>query len=267
MPNPENESETMVSYEERGRVAIITYDRQERRNAWNVPMYRQVIAAVERANASEAVGAIVLTNAGPVFCSGTDFKAEPEPRDPVTGHRPNIATLSMAQETSWLHLLARSKPSIGAIRGAAIGLGVTQILPFDIRIGSESSSYSFPFLALGTLPELGATALLSRLVGYGRAVDICLSSATLSAAEALDVGLITRVVADDTLLDAALALGEKLATVPALQMRLTRTLLQDNAGEYDLNTVLARETDAFVTMFKAARVAQPDKKDSPTRSK
>lgn len=243
----------MLHYEERGRVAVITYDRQERRNAWNLPMYREAIDAIERANANDAVGAIVLTHAGPVFCSGTDFKAEPEPKDPVTGHRPNVATISMAQDTSWLHLLARSKPTIGAIAGAAIGLGITQILPLDIRIGAESSSYAFPFLSLGMLPELGATALLPRLVGYGRAVDICLTSAKLSASEALQVGLITRMVPDAELLPAALMLGEKLASVPPLQMRLTRGLLKDNVGEHDLNVLLARETKAFVTMFKAAR--------------
>ncbi|WP_239025758.1 enoyl-CoA hydratase/isomerase family protein [Sphingomonas paeninsulae] len=219
-----------LQYEERGQVAVITYDRQERRNAWNAPMYREIVAAIERANANDGVGAIVLTNAGPIFCSGADFRADPEPRDPITGHRPNIATISMAQDTSWLHLIARSKPTIAAIAGAAIGLGATQILPLDIRIAAESSSFSFPFLSLGTLPELGATALLARLVGYGRAVDICLSSAKISAVEAREIGLVTRVVPDNGLLDAALELGKKLAAVPVLQMQLTRALLLGNAG-------------------------------------
>lgn len=252
-----------LHYEERDRVAIITYDRQQRRNAWNVPMYREVVDAIARANACDAIGAIILTHRGPIYCSGTDFKAEPEPKDPITGHRPNIATLSMAQDDSWLHLLARSKPVIGAIAGAAIGLGATQLLPLDIRIGAESSSYAFPFLALGTLPELGCTALLPRLVGYGRAVDICLSSRTLSAREALDIGLITRVVPDAELLDQALALGEKLADVPPLQMRLARDLLRANAGEHDANILLDRETRAFVTMFKAARDAKRALESAP----
>ncbi|MGE5566091.1 MAG: enoyl-CoA hydratase/isomerase family protein [Parcubacteria group bacterium] len=245
-----------LHYEERGSVAVITYDRQERRNAWNVPMYREAVAAIERANAAENIGAIVLTHAGRVFCAGTDFTAAPEPPDPVTGKSPNVAMLCMARDEGWIHLLARSKPTIGAIRGAAIGLGVTQILPLDIRMGAESSTYSFPFLGLGLMPELGATALLPRLVGYGRAVDICLSSAKLTAREALEIGLITRVTADDALLDEAIALGEKLAKVPALQMQLTRGLLRDNCGEYDPNVYLERETQAFITMFRAAKEAR-----------
>jgi enoyl-CoA hydratase/carnithine racemase len=245
-----------IKYETRDRVAVITYDRQERRNAWNIPMYREVVDAVETANADHGIGAIVFTHDGPIFCVGTDFKADPEPKDPVTGVRPNIATVTMAHDTSWLHLLAKSKPSIAAIAGQAIGLGVTQILPMDIRIGAASSAYKFPFLQIGFMPELGSTALLPRLVGYGRAVDICLSAATVEAAEALRIGLITRVVPDEALLDEAVALGNRIAGFPRLQVGLTRELLSTNQTELDPNVFLKRETDAFITMIKAARAAK-----------
>jgi len=242
-----------LRYEVRDNVAIITNDRQERRNAWNVPMYRETVQAVEQANADDNVGAIVFTHAGPIFCAGSDFRAEPEPKDPVTGVRPNVAMLSMAMDNSWLHLLARSKPSINAISGAAIGLGVTQILPMDIRIGTPSATYAFPFLGLGFMPEVGCTALLPQLVGYGRAVDICLSSAKLDAQEALRIGLITRIVPEDKLLDEAVALGSKIAGYPRLQTQLTRDLIAANAWEDDKNALLKRETEAFVTMFKAIK--------------
>lgn len=244
-----------IRYERTGRVAVIVYDRQERRNAWNVPMYREIVQAVETANADDGVGAIVVTHDGPVYCAGTDFKAAPEPPDPETGRSPNIAMTSMAQDKSWLHLLARSKPTIGAIRGAALGLGVTQILPFDIRVGGEGSTYAFPFLRLSVMPELGCTALLPRLVGYGRAVHICLTAATLDAREAERIGLITGVYPDDEVLAQAIAVGEQIAAYPALQTRLTRDMLRENAGEYDYNVLLKRETDAFITMFKARKKA------------
>ena len=125
-----------IRYRVEGRVAVITYDRQARRNALSTPMYREVVAAVEQANADESVGAIVITHEGPVFSAGTDSKAPPEPKDPVTGIRPTVATLGMANDTSWIHLMRRSKPSVAAVNGAAIGLGLTHILPLDIRIGS-----------------------------------------------------------------------------------------------------------------------------------
>jgi len=242
----------MIRYEVRGKVAVITYDRQAVRNAWDVPMYREVTRAVEQANADEAVGAIVFTHAGAVFCSGTNMKAAPEPPD-ENGRRPTIGTVSMAPDVGWIHLLQRSKPSIAAVRGAAIGLGVTQLLPMDIRMGSTESTYAFPFLSLGLMPELGATALLARLVGHGRARDLCLSAARIDAAEAERIGLITRVHPPEALLDAALALGERIASFPPLQVRLTRQMLAANAMESDINQVLSRETEAFVQMRRAAR--------------
>src|SRR3546814_12403829 len=95
------------------------------------------------------------------------------------------------------------------------------------------------------MPELGCTALLPRLVGYGRALDICLTSQKLSATEAKEIGLISRVVPDDRVIDEAIAVAEKLASVPKMQMRLTRGLFQANALETDANAYLQRETDAF----------------------
>ena len=246
-------SQSLVLYEERGTVALITYNRPETRNAWNARMIREIMAAVERGNDSDSVGAIVITATGPVFCSGVDFKSPPEPKDPATGIRPRVSTIGMAHDTSWLHLLARSKPSIVAINGRAIGLGVTHTLAADIRIGAAASSYSFAFLERGTMPEFGCTALLPRIVGYGRAVDICLGAQTLTAPEAREIGLITRIAPDDELLEQALALGERLAGFPPLAMGLTRQMLQVNATESDLNSMLETERNAFVTFIKAAR--------------
>jgi 2-(1,2-epoxy-1,2-dihydrophenyl)acetyl-CoA isomerase len=244
-----------IRYEKRGAVAVITYDKQERRNAWSPPLYRETERAIESANGDDEIGAIVLTHEGPIFCAGTDFKAGPEV-DPDTGKKLNIAQICMMQDTGWIHLLARSKPMVGAVHGAAIGLGVTQLLPMDIRVGGESSTWSFPFLSLGFMPELGCTALLPRLVGYGRALDICLTSQKLTAAEAKEIGLISRVVPDEQVVDEAVAVAEKLAGVPKLQMRLTRGLFAANALEADTNAYLRRETDAFIEMLRAAKRAR-----------
>lgn len=246
----------MLQYAVTERVAVITYDRPERRNAWSLAMYREVVRAVEAANADDAVGAIVFTHQGETYCAGTDFKDGPHEKDPVTGIRPSLPVEGMALDTSWLHLMARSKPTIAAISGAAIGVGVTQVLPMDIRIGGPSSTYSFPFLPLGFMPEFGCSALLPRLVGYGRAVDICLSGAKLDAGEALSTGLITRLVPDAEVLDQAVALGARIAGFPALQVRLTKEMLAANALERDTNAILRREADAFIAMFRAAKAAR-----------
>lgn len=242
-----------IRYETQGPVALITYDRHERRNAWDLAMYREIVTAVEAANSDPAVGAIVITNAGPVFCAGADFRAKPERPDPVTGRSPSMASEAMAQDTSWLHLLARSKPSIAAVRGLATGLGMTHILPCDLRIAGESARFAFPFLKLGTMPELGSTALLPRMVGMGRALHLCLTSAEIDAREAERIGLIGEVCADDSVLARALELAAQIAAYPALQLGLTRKLFADNAGEHDLNAVLRHEGEAFIAMIKANR--------------
>jgi len=247
--------EGFITYEVEGDVAVITYDRAERRNAWNVPMYRAITAAVDKANADEGVGAIVFTHNGPVFCAGTDLKATPEPKDPVTGVRPSTATLGMADDTSWIHLMQRSKPSVVALNGMAVGLGATHILACDIRIGSPLAVLSFPFLAVGTMPEFGFSALLPRMVGFAAAMEICLTSAKLDAQQSLAKGLLSRIVPEETLRTEAVALASTLARLPPLQTRLTRQLLHANAVEPDLNTVLTRERDAFITLFRTQRAA------------
>ncbi|MDB5711948.1 MAG: enoyl-CoA hydratase [Sphingomonas bacterium] len=236
-------------------VAIISYDRPHRRNAWDVGMYRALRAAIERANADNAIGAIVIAATGPVFCAGVDLKAAPEPRDPVTGKRPNMATLAMADGDSWLHLLARSKPVVAAIQGAAIGAGVTQMLAMDLRIGAESSSFSFPFVRLGTMPELGATALLPQLIGYGRALDLCLNAATIDAREAERIGLISRVVPDAMLRDTAIAAAQAIAGFDRDAVRITKAMFEHNRGETDPDRLLARERDGFVEQIRLRRAA------------
>ncbi|MBV9508863.1 MAG: enoyl-CoA hydratase/isomerase family protein, partial [Caulobacteraceae bacterium] len=123
------------------------------------------------------------------------------------------------------------------------------------------STYAFPFLRLNVMPEIGCTALLPRLVGYGRAMQICLTAATLDAREAERVGLISEVHPDEELAVRAIALGEQIAAYPALQTNLTRELLWKNAGEFDVNAILQRETDAFVAMFRARKRQDAAKAD------
>jgi enoyl-CoA hydratase/carnithine racemase len=248
--------ESHVRYEEAGKVAVITYDRPERRNALSVGTYRSMVTAIERANASDTIGAIVIAHTGPIFCAGIDLKAAPEPKDPATGMRDTVATLGMADDTSWIHLLQRSKPTVVALNGAAVGLGATHILAADLRIGTRAASFSFPFLARGTMPEFGFSALLPRMVGFTTAMEICLTNANLDAQTSLAKGLLNRISEGESAVPDAIALAAQLAELPQLQVRLTRQLLHDNAAEADWNAVLTRERQAFVTMFRAMKAAR-----------
>ena len=244
---------TAITYEEQGAVAVITYNRPEKRNAINVALMREAMAAVRQANAAEQVRAILITANGPVFSAGIDFKAPPEPKDEA-GRSPTPASIAMGQDDSnWLMLLEQSKPSIVAVHGGAIGMGLTHILGVDMRIAAASATFAFPFLRLGAMPEYGCSALLPRLVGYGRAFDLCLRSATIDAQEALRIGLVTSIHPDAELRAAALEIANKIAAYPPLQMKLTKKMFVENALEPDANAIMRRESGAFVEMFKALR--------------
>ncbi|WP_174291374.1 enoyl-CoA hydratase/isomerase family protein [Sphingomonas bacterium] len=240
-----------VAYRREGDVALIVYQRVERRNAWDLATYRAAADAVRRANDDAAVGTIVIAADGPSFCAGADLRASPEPRDSETGRRPDMATEAMAAGTGWVQLLAGSKPVIAAVQGVAIGLGITHVLAADIRIAAAGARFAFPFLERGTMPEFGATALLARLVGHGRARDLCLSASTIEATEALRIGLVTRVVPEEMLRDAAMALAARIAGFDREATRHAKTLLVANEAEPDIEAVLARERAAFVTMRRA----------------
>lgn len=243
--------------EQHGAVAVISYDRPAARNAWSVACVQATVAALQRANADAAVGAIVLTGEGNTFCAGADRKEEPR-YAAGTGRRLTPATFTMGSgERNWITLLAQSKPVIVAVNGPAVGIGATHTLAADIRIAAESASFSFPFLKLGAMPECGSTALLSRIVGAGRAMDIVLRNAVVSAKEALQIGLVTAVYSDADLRAAALALAEQVAALPALQVKLTRRMLREHAGACDAETIMRNENAAFVELLQVLKKDKP----------
>jgi 2-(1,2-epoxy-1,2-dihydrophenyl)acetyl-CoA isomerase len=232
----------LIRYDEQGAVAIITFNRPDKLNAWSPALYRELCAAIAQANQSDAVGAIVLTGAGRGYCSGVDM-SQPRPAG-----EPSVGNLAMRPDESWPQLLWRSKPSVVAVNGVAIGLGATHILAADLRLAAESATFAFPFLKYNLLPELGSTHLLPRLVGYGAALDLCLTGRRLDAPEALHLGLITRLLPDADLLPEAIQLAATLAALPTDRVRATRDLFAANASETDFNAVLKRESVAFLKL-------------------
>jgi 2-(1,2-epoxy-1,2-dihydrophenyl)acetyl-CoA isomerase len=244
---------TTILTERIGRVALIAFNRPDRRNAWDVICVRETIAAIQAVNADDAVGAIVLTGEGSSYCAGVDLKSEPE-YDPVTGRPLTPATFTMGSgDDNWIGLLAASKPVVAAINGPAVGIGATHPLAADIRVMAASAHFSFPFLRLGAMPECGSTALLPRLIGLGRATDVLLRSGTISADEALQWGLVTQVFPDADLRAGAIAIGEELAAAGPLRVRLTRQMLADNALASDAEQIMRTESRAFVEMLKALK--------------
>jgi 2-(1,2-epoxy-1,2-dihydrophenyl)acetyl-CoA isomerase len=244
---------TTILCETVGKVAVIAYNRIDRRNAWSVTCVRETIAAIHAANANAEVGAIVLTGEGATYCGGADLK-EGKEYDPETGLRLTAASFTMGSgDDNWIGLLSRSKPVVAAVNGPAVGIGATHTLAADIRVAARSASFSFPFLRLGAMPECGSTALLPRLIGTGRATAVLLRSRTISAEEALAWGLVTDVFPDEELRANAIAIAQELAHLRPLQVSLTKRMLNANAACSDEEAIMRAESRAFVELFKTMK--------------
>ena len=197
-----------IQYAVDGGIATITLDRPEKLNAYTPQMGEDVVDAFRSAREDDAVRAVILTGAGKGFCAGVDLDAlkalhagENTGKGPKLGEEDFIRVLP-------LELLSYPKPVIAAINGAAIGVGVTMVLPCDIRIASENAKLGVTFTKLGILPGLGSTHLLPKLVGMGMAQELVLTARVVRAPEAKAMGLINRVVPADALLATAREVAE-----------------------------------------------------------
>src|SRR6478672_4234208 len=229
-------ADSLIRVERRDAVAVITLDRPEKLNAWTPAMAVEQAAAIEEANADPQVGAIVMTGAGRGFCAGADMEATFKSR--LDGVDPGEDTQSgsggMPATLDWVGLLRKSKPLVAAVNGAAVGIGMTMILPFDVIVASEKAKFGMLFIKVGLVPELASTHFLVQRVGFGHAGEMCLTGRLYDAAEALAMGLADHVVAPDDLLDTAVGLAEEIAANPAPQLRMIKRLLTANASETDL---------------------------------
>jgi 2-(1,2-epoxy-1,2-dihydrophenyl)acetyl-CoA isomerase len=195
-------------------VGTITLNRPEKLNAYTTEMGDEVTAAIRAWRDDAAVRAVVLTGAGRGFCAGVDLdhlKAHQAGQNASKG--PRLGEEDFLKKLP-LEMASYPKPLIAAINGAAIGVGVTMILPCDIRIAAEGAKIGFAFAKLGILAGLGSTHLLPRIVGRAKALELLMSARTILADEALACGLVNRVVPADALLAEARELAMTIAANP-----------------------------------------------------
>ena len=203
---------TLVRYERRGAAAVVTIDRQERRNAVDGPTAVALHEAYLRFEADEQARVLVLTGAGGVaFCAGADLKAIES-----FGGR-----LTAPEGPMGFTRLTPSKPTIAAISGFALAGGLELALWCDLRIATEDSRLGFPERRWGVPLIDGGTQRLPRVVGLGRALDIILTGRIMDATEAHAIGLVNELVAPGRHMERALELAEGLARFPQ------RTMLAD----------------------------------------
>ncbi|HYD54479.1 MAG TPA: 2-(1,2-epoxy-1,2-dihydrophenyl)acetyl-CoA isomerase PaaG [Gemmatimonadaceae bacterium] len=217
---------TEVGYEVADGVATLTLDRPEVLNSFNRPMAARLQASLDRAAADEAVRALLLTGAGRGFCAGQDL-AEAMPQD--GGDPPTIESIVRGSYNPIVRRLrAIEKPIVCAVNGVAAGAGANIALACDFVLAAEHASFVQAFSKIGLIPDSGGTFLLPRLVGLARATALTMLGEKLTAAEALSLGLVYRVVPGDALLAEARALAGRLAEMPTRGLGLTKRAL--NAG-------------------------------------
>ena len=234
--------------ETRGRVGIIRFNRPDKLNAMNEQMREETLTQIGVWNEDDGIGAIVLTGEGRAFCSGADlgdFQVR-EKRNRTataasfrTGPVPVRWTAGGARGIT--PFLMTSKPTIAAVNGYSVGIGLTFILPFDVRIASTDALFSIRFIRVGLMPELGSTRLLAQLVGLGNATDMCLTGRMVTADEALRMGLVIKVVEPDNLLDAAIEKATEIANNPPQAVMFVKELLRQNPLDPDIDRVSERE--------------------------
>jgi 2-(1,2-epoxy-1,2-dihydrophenyl)acetyl-CoA isomerase len=154
-----------ITFERTGRVGVITLSRPEKLNAWTPRMMAEYRDAIARCNADPEVGAIVMTGAGRAFCAGADIGAVFNAQIEGKGSAGRVERSADAGEDYLTFLRRMPKPTIAAINGAAVGVGITQVLPFDVRIAGRDARIGFFFVRMGLVPELGSSHFLPRLVG------------------------------------------------------------------------------------------------------
>ena len=216
-------------YEQAGAVVTLTLNSPDTRNALSHPeQYQQIIEACERINLDTSVGAVILTGAGSCFCAGGNVKDMKEQSGMFSGdplaiadkYRHGIQKIPLA-------LYNLEAPTIAAVNGPAIGAGCDLTLMCDIRIASEKAKFAESFVQLGIVPGDGGAWLLQRAVGLSKAHEMAFTGDTITAEEALDCGLVSKVVAPDELMAEAQEMAARIVKNPSRTLRLSKKLMRE----------------------------------------
>jgi enoyl-CoA hydratase len=195
-----------ILLERRGAVGIVSLNRPQALNALNAALVAEVGRALDELEADDAIGAIVLTGNEKAFAAGADIK-EMADKTYMQAYAEDFIT------KGWERVAQCRKPVIAAVAGFALGGGCEVAMMCDIVIAADNARFGQPEINLGTMPGAGGTQRLPRFIGKAKAMDLCLTGRMMDAAEAERLGLVSRVVPADKLMDEALAVAEKVAAM------------------------------------------------------
>ncbi|MES1950313.1 enoyl-CoA hydratase [Salinisphaera sp. S4-8] len=213
-----------ISLEIDDGIATLWLDRPDRMNAFTPQMKDEMIAAFDHTDANDDVRAVIVTGRGRAFCAGADLAKGGDTFDYDKRQGEDHRRDGGGQVT--LRIYRSLKPVIGAINGAAVGIGATMQLPMDIRIAADNAKFGFVFARRGITLEAASSWFLTRTVGMSTALEWCYSGRVFPASEAHERGLVRSLHAPEALYDAAVALAHELTDESApVSIAMTRQLL------------------------------------------
>jgi len=230
----------MILTETRGRVGLITFNRPQVMNALNNQLLREAMDALEAFDKNDTIGAMVITGNEKAFAAGADIK--------------EMASKSIQQMIDTDHIAAFGrirqirKPVIAAVSGWVLGGGCEIAISCDMIVASESAMFGQPEVTIGVIPGAGGTQRLTYAVGKALAMEMILNNRMLSAQEALQHGLVNRVVPVDAYLDEALKLAEEIASRAPLAVRAAKKMI-NQTYELTLAESLRVEKQEFYNLF------------------
>jgi enoyl-CoA hydratase/carnithine racemase len=232
----------------RDRVAIVTLNRPDARNAMSDRLTPALRTMIRACGENPDVGVLLLTGAGTAFCAGGDVKGMGAHRDPkrlAMSQEEKIADLQERQRLLTGALVSVRKPTIAALPGPAVGAGLALAMACDIRIAAESAFVSTGYLRVGLSGDYGIAWLLTRLVGTARARELMFTAEKVDARRAEAIGLVNRVVPDAKLQDEVFAMAKAMAEGPSIALRYMKDNL-DEALAFDFATARDHEAERLV---------------------
>lgn len=241
-----------ILYEVNTGILTITLNRPDTLNAANDTMLEELQEAFKQAKRDDDVRVVVLTGAGRGFCAGQDLASVQERMSDEEEALDYGEHLRQTYNRLILRMRRLPKPIIAAVNGVAAGAGMSMVMACDLRIAVESASFLQAFVKVGLVPDSGSTWMLPRLLGLARAMDLMLTGRRISAQEALEWGLVSRVVEDDALEEAVGKLAAQFARAPtktigyikrAVNYAATSTLEEALDYEADMQELSGRTAD------------------------
>lgn len=228
-----------------GRIAVLTFTREDRLNALDAQTFRELIAAADDLESDPSVGVVILTGGGRAFVAGADIN---QYVDRTVLDYVEFQRLGRRMYDRFERL---RQPVIAAVNGYALGGGFELVLVADLVLATEGAKLGLPEVKLGLLPGGGGTQRLARLVGRNKAKELLMTGDFLTAAEARDMGIVNRVVPADDLLMAAHALADRLLERAPLAVQMAKQLVNDGA-DASLQTAITQDMGMTATLYDTA---------------